>query len=371
MNKYERVWIEISRANLKHNLAALKKRLNSSCEYIAVIKANAYGHGGPEIAKILNEEGIRSFAVASIDEAIALRHANIKGDILILGYTSPTMVNDLIKYGLTQSIVDFEYAKNIQEKLDKKRLKVEIQVDTGLHRLGFNYEALAKISEALKIPEFKVMGIYSHFACADSKDPEAIAFTKTQNQRFQAVLAYLKSEHIYYGKAHLQGSYGFLNYPEFNYDCVRIGMLMYGNDIIQGVYQKYPIDLKPVLSLKSHIIHLNTVKKGEYVSYGHSFKALKTIKIATIGIGYKDGYSKALAKDNFVYINGKACKIIGGICMDQMMVDVSDVDCAVDDEVELIGDHDVTNASLLAYSINSVAAEILAGLGRHIKRIII
>lgn len=368
MMEYERSWIEISKDNLSHNLKELKRYYKDDKHLMCVIKANAYGHDAPLIAQYLNELGFNNFAVASIDEALILRRHNIKGNILILGYTSISMVDELIKNGLTQSIVDYDYAIKLKNAIKDKSLKVQIQIDTGLHRLGLGFEDDNKISDIFKFPEFKVMGIYSHFRVADSLKKEDIIFTKLQNERFNSLLKRLKDKGLHYGKAHIQASYGLINYPEMSYDLSRVGMLMYGCPIREDAYQKNQLDLKPVLTLKSHIIHIQEVKQSEYISYGNNYIADHDMKVATISLGYKDGYPKALAKDNYVMINGKYAKILGSICMDQMMVDVSDIDCNVDDEVIIIGDYDLIKAQHLASSINSCSAEILSNLQRHLIR---
>lgn len=368
--QYERAFIEINKENLLHNYQVLSSMLKPNTEFIAVLKANAYGHDAPLVAKVLNDAGVRYFAVASIDEAIKLREEKILGEILILGYTHTSDIQKLIDYDLCQSIVDYDYAMKIVPFIKDKRLKVQIQVDTGLHRLGFNVDEIDKIKELFSYKCLDIKGIYSHFSMADNLNEEAIAFTHKQIEKFNYLTNELKKDGLNV-KSHIQGSYGLINYPELNYDYVRIGMLMYGNDISSHANKKYPINLKPVLSLKSHIIHINHIKSGEYVSYGTIFKAEKEMKVATICLGYKDGYPKALAKDGHVLIKGQYAKIIGGICMDQMMIDVSDIDCNVDDIVELIGDHKLTNATYLSSLYGSVACELLSTLGRHLKRILV
>lgn len=370
MSEYSRAYIEISRANLLHNIEEICKRKASKTEFIAVLKANAYGHDSISVAKILNEVGIKFFAVASLEEALRLRQNNIKGEILILGYTSPHDIDIVIQNGLTQSIVDLDYAYSLIPQLKDKKLKVHIQVDTGLHRLGLNYDDIPSLIKVYAIKEFIFKGIYSHFSMADSANDEAVKFTLIQNRRFNEVLNSLKSKHINYGKAHIQGSYGFVNYPNLVYDYIRIGMLMYGNKITLQSDIFKPLDLKPVLSLKSHIIHINEVKKGEHISYGSGYKSDKNMKIATVAIGYKDGYPRSLNQKALVYINKKYAKVIG-ICMDQLIIDVTDIDCKVDDVVELIGEYHYINATYVSSLCDSVACELLSRLSPNIKRLIV
>ena len=366
---YYRSFIEINRKNLIDNYSKLKALAGDS-RFVAVIKANAYGHDSVLIAKTLNEVGVFNFAVASIDEALVLRKAQVKGEILLLGYTSKEDLNCAIDNGLTISLLDYEYSKDINKQINRK-IKAFIQINSGLNRLGYKYDDLEKIKASFKFENINIKGIYSHLASADSDDLKAINYVHQQKTHFDQVLKELKEANLSYGIASLQASYGLVNYPHFTYDAVRIGMLLYGVDISEKAYRANSLDLKPVLSLKSHIIEIQEIKSGEYISYGLAFQALKPMRIATVSIGYKDGYNRLLAKDNYVLINGRYAKIIGKICMDQLMIDITDIDCKVDDIVTLIGEDKPIKADHLASSIDSISAELLACLSRHLPRILV
>ncbi|HGJ1180463.1 TPA: serine racemase VanT catalytic subunit, partial [Streptococcus pneumoniae] len=320
----DRAYLEIDLNNLEHNVKVLKRAMPQKCELMAVVKAEAYGHGLYEIATHLNKIGVKAFAVATIDEGIKLRQYGVLGEILILGYTAPARAKELRKYDLTQTLIDYKYAL----LLDKQGYNVmtHIKVDTGMHRLGFDAKDIEKISAVFSMKHIKVSGIYTHLCAADSIDEKDIFFTNVQIESFYNLLNQLKEKGITIPKIHIQSSYGLLNYPELKCDYVRVGVSLYGVLSSPNDRTKLHLDLRPVLSLKSRVILLREIKKGESVGYSRSFVANRDSLIALLPVGYADGYPRNLScGKSYVLINGHQAPVVGKICMDQLAVDVTDI----------------------------------------------
>ena len=325
----DRAYIEINLENLAHNVAVLKAAMPSRCELMAVVKAEAYGHGMCEIAVHLDKIGVRAFAVATIDEGIRLRRCGIRGEILILGYTVPERAWELRKYDLAQTLIDYAYACRLNEQ--GCRVKVHVKVDTGMHRLGFDagHHSNTHIKEILDVfamEHFDVKGIYTHLCVADSLEEEDVLFTRQQIADFYGVLKRLKKEGIRIPKIHIQSSYGLLNYPELKCSYVRAGIALYGVLSTPDAQTKLQLDLRPVLSLKTKVVLIRFVPQGESVGYGRTFVADRDSVIAILSIGYADGFPRSLSnRAGYVLINGGCAPIVGRICMDQLAVDVTDI----------------------------------------------
>lgn len=365
--KQDRAWIEINLDHLENNVEQIKSIIPKNCKVMAIVKANAYGHGIIEIAKKLNEIGIQNFAVATLSEGIVLRENNIKGNILILGYTDIKDINYIIKYDLMQTIVDYEYAKRIEEiKLDNK-LKVHVKINTGMNRIGESYKNIDNLIKIYQMKNLDILGTYSHFCVADSLEKEDIEFTNSQINNFFTLIDKIKSLGYDTGKIHIQASYGILNYPNLNCDFVRPGIIMYG--VYNNTETKTKINIKPVLSLKARITSVKEIEQGETVSYGRTFKANENKKIATVSIGYGDGYPRNLSNKNAkVLVNGQYAEIIGRICMDQLIIDVSNVkEINSGDIVTLIGKG--ISVEEIADKADTNTNEILCRLGDRLGRI--
>lgn len=247
----ERAWIEIKVGNLRHNVDTLKKAMQSGCELMAVVKAQAYGHGAVLTASFLNKMGVTAFAVATIDEGIALRKGGINGEILILGYTNVYRTEELIKYDLTQTVICFEYAEALNAQ--GSVVKAHIKIDTGMHRLGISDKEVSAVQKVFLMKNLKVCGMYTHLCCPESRAAEDIAFTRGQINSFYTLINALKDDGIVIPKLHIQSSYGLLNYPEIACDYVRAGIALYGGlgSVDDTVLKP---DLRPVLSLKSRVV---------------------------------------------------------------------------------------------------------------------
>lgn len=370
--KQNRAWIEINLDNLENNIKQIKNIISSQTKIMAVVKANAYGHGMIEISKKLNQIGITDFAVATLDEGITLREAGIKGNILILGYTNFNNIDYLLKYNLIQTIVDYEYAKRINQMDLKEKLKVHIKINTGMNRIGESYKNIDRLIDIYQMQNLEILGTYSHFCVSDSLKGDDKLFTNKQITNFFETVKKLQNLGYDTGKIHIQASYGILNYPELNCDYVRPGIIMYGVYSDESENTKTKINLKPVLSLKSRITSIKEITQGESVSYGRIFKADKTMKIATVGIGYADGYPRNLSGKNAkVLVNENYVNIIGRICMDQLVIDVSNLSKIEDgDIVTLIGEERQIKAEEVAQKADTITNELLSRLGKRLPIII-
>lgn len=367
----DRAWIEINLNNLENNINELKTILNSKTKIIAVIKANAYGHGSFLIAEKLINIGITDFAVATLEEGIELRNQNIKGNILILGYTNIKNLEYVIKYDLIQTIVDYNYSEQIKKINLPQKLKCHVKINTGMNRIGEKFDNIKKLKEIYKNPKLNILGTFSHLCVADSNKKEDINFTKKQITNFNNCIKDLKQSGINVGKLHIQSSYGTINYNEYVYDYVRMGILMYGIYDISS-YQKNKLNLKPVLSIKARVTSIKKIKKNESVSYGRTYVANGVKKIASISIGYADGIPRSISnKNNLVKINNCYAPVIGKICMDQCMVDVTDIKgIAVGDIVSIIDCYDnEVSIKNMAIKADTITYELLTGLGNRLPRL--
>lgn len=368
----DRAWIEINLDNLEHNIKEIKKVMQEGSEIMAVVKANAYGHGSVMIAKKLNEIGIYNFAVATLQEGIELRKNQIEGDILILGYTNFEDIEYVTKYNLIQTIIDYKYASIINNMELEHKIRVHIAMNTGMNRIGEDFSNMDKIIEIYRMKNLLVEGIFTHLCVADSNAEEDILFTKGQVQKFYNVIEQIEKNGINVGKKHIQSSYGLLNYPEIKCDFVRTGIIMYGVYSSKNEVIKTKLDLKPVLSLKARITSVREINEGDSISYGRTFKSNSKLKIASVSIGYADGYPRNLSnKDAKVFVNGKKASVLGRICMDQLVIDVSDVDkIEVGDIVELIGEKEKISAESIADKSETITYELLSRLGSRLERVV-
>lgn len=363
--KTERSWIEINVKNLKHNIETLKKVMPPKCELMAVVKTEAYGHGAYEISTNLNKMGVMSFAVATIDEGIKLREYGIRGEILILGYTNINHAFELKKYDLIQTVIDFEYAKALNSQ--NVAIKVHIKIDTGMHRLGIPSGELSEVKEVFSMKNLCICGMFTHLCCADSRLSEDIAFTRAQIGSFYSLIDALKDSCIKIPKLHIQSSYGLLNYPELVCDYVRVGIALYGVLSSPNDDTVLKLDLRPVLSLKSQVVLIRSVNKGDSIGYGRSYTTERDSRIAIVPIGYGDGFPRNLSDGNCnLLINKHVVPIVGRICMDQIAVDITDAtDVMVGDIVTLIDTegHDELLAPVIANNVGSISNELLCRMG--------
>lgn len=371
-NSKERSWIEINTKNLEYNINQIKQIIPKTTQIMAVVKANAYGHDSIIISKKLQEIGINDFAVATLPEAITLRENNITGNILILGYTEPEKLQKVIDNNIMQTIVDNDYAKSVLKANLQGKLKCHVKINTGMNRIGEFYDDFAALSEIYQNPALQIEGTFTHLCVSDSDKIEDINFTKEQINRFDKAIEFIKKQGLNPGKLHIQASYGTINYTNCKYDYVRMGILMYGINASYDCYNKYNVDFKPVMAVKSKVTSIKYINPEETVSYGRTFKADNKIKIASVGIGYADGVPRALSNILIVKINNKKYHQIGRICMDQLMVEINDENpIAIGDEVILIDPNESEDLTLEDWAklTNTITDEIICQFTTRLKRI--
>lgn len=368
----DRAYIEINLNNLEHNVRTLKKAMPPKCSLMAVVKAQAYGHGAYEISTHLEKIGVRAFAVATIDEGISLRKFGIRSEILILGYTSIYRAFELKKYDLTQAMISFEYA----DALNKQGIMVNahIKIDTGMNRLGIPSNDSSDVKKIFAMKNINVCGIFTHLCCSDSSTPDDIAFTKGQINDFYSLIDNLKKSGISIPKLHVQSSYGFLNYPELKCSYIRTGVALYGVKSLPDDNIKLQLDLRPVLSLKSQVVLIRQIEKGDTVGYGRQFIAERNSRIAILPIGYGDGFPRSLSDGNGKALIGRyIVPVIGRICMDQLAVDITDTEgIAVGDTAALIDTEGCPelSADAVAQNSGSISNELLCRMGARLPVVI-
>lgn len=362
MNITRPAWIEIDLDKLKLNMDSIKRNINENTKIFSTVKSNAYGFGDIEIVAFLIEYGIRNFCVATYSEALRIKRKFHDVEILILGYTPQYLMEDTVKEDIQMTVYSLESAiqlDNIANELNKEA-KINIAIDTGMNRIGFkiNEKSIEDIEEISKLKNVKICGIFSHLAAAD----EDIEYTQFQYDNFMYMLDKLKERNVEVGIRHISNSQAILNYREYNLDAVRPGIIQYGStELVESKYDDFKLEY--IASLKCEIAHLKTIEKGELVGYGLTYKAQKQTKVATIPLGYADGILRQLSSKINVLINGIKCPQIGRICMDQMMIDVTGIDCKVGDEVVLIGSQKNESISISEFSRN--AGEIDTSYSTH------
>lgn len=381
MTSFKRTWAEINLDALEHNYNVVREITDKNAKLCCVIKADAYGHGAERVSHLFEELGADFFGVSSIDEALQLRNNGIKTPILIMGYTPAKEAKTLAENNISQCIYSLDYAKALSQNAvkDNVDVKIHLKIDTGMNRIGFtfedindNSETLNEIMEAAKLPNLYHEGIFTHFAVADDGD-NGTNFTMRQYGCFKEMIETLIRNDIMFDIKHCANSGAVLDYPLIHMDMVRAGIILYGLYPSKKVRNK--ADLQPALELKSVVSHVKTIRAGATVSYGRVFTADKEMKIATIPVGYADGYPRILSKKGeSVLISGKRCKIVGRICMDQMMADVSDIeDVKIGDVVTLIGKDgdEFISAEELAGFEESINYEVVCDIGKRVPRVYI
>lgn len=369
----KRSWVEVNLNQIIQNLDIYKSNLKKDAQIMAVIKADAYGHGDAMVARALSAKGVNCFAVSNIDEAVGLRNAGITGEILILGYSSPIYANTLHFLNLTQAIVSAEYAEALART--GYEIKCQFAIETGMNRIGIpSYDA----KEAARIVKnysrlLCVNGIFTHLCVADSNKKEDIEYTKRQLALFKNVADELKELHLPY--IHCYNSAGGLYHLENNEfnevigNIVRLGIILYG--LKPDVSDSLPDGIKPAMTWKSVVSLVKELEEGETISYGRTYKTTRKSKIATVTTGYADGYNRLLSNKGFVMIKGRKAPIIGRVCMDQTLVDVTDIpDVKMGDTVILMGkdgelDYD---ADKMAKDLNTIGYEIICGISKRVQR---
>ena len=367
----QRAWVEIDQAALAHNVRQLKKLLASKTQLMAVVKADAYGHGATMVARTALDAGAGGLCIATVQEGIQLREAGIEAPILLLGATNtPEQVRAIAYWQLQPTICTPQQALVFSETLSglKKTLSVHLKLDTGMSRLGMPWQEARQFVELVKrLPYLEIKSVYSHLATADTLDATVM---RLQHQRFEEAIAQLHSAGIEPPCLHLANSAATLTDPALHYDLVRVGLALYG--LYPAEHLRGAIDLKPVMQVKARVTQVKTIPPGTGVSYGYQFIAERQMRLAVIGIGYADGIPRNLSNKMTVIIRGKRVRQIGAITMDQLMLDVSEIpDLQTGEVVTLIGqDGDLSiSADDWAQSLGTISWEILCSFKHRLPRV--
>ena len=368
-SKTSRAWAEIDLAALRHNAWELMRLLPRGCEMMAVVKADAYGHGAVKTAPELARCGITAFAVATISEGLELRRAGVTGEILVLGYTNPEDAALLMRHNLSQMIVDGAYARALNST--GVPLNVHIAIDTGMHRLGMNYTNFDEIASVFTCENLTVAGTASHLSSSDSLHESDVEATTAQIEQFYETVEALRKNGCNPGKLHIQATYGIVNYPGLPCDYARAGIALYGVLSANGD-TKTSLALRPVLSLRARVAEVRWIEPGETVSYGRTFEALMPTKIATITIGYADGLPRQMSGNGgYGLLHGKRAPILGRICMDLTVLDATEIDVAPGDIVTLIGSDggETIRCEDVAERAGTITNDILCRLAPRVVRV--
>ncbi|MEM9903443.1 MAG: alanine racemase [Cyanobacteria bacterium P01_D01_bin.44] len=368
-----RAWVEINLTAVRHNVQQFKAHLASGTELMAVVKADAYGHGALTIAKTVLQAGAAWLGVATVPEGIELRQAGIKAPILVMGAVNhPEEVRAIATWQLQPTLVTPKQALIFSDTLSGQDLPlpVHLKLDTGMSRLGFDWQqAVAFVDFVRRLPNLQVASLYSHLATADSPDPTML---RIQHQRFETAIAALKQRGLLPPKLHFANTAATLLDPTLHYDRVRVGLGLYG--LSPAPHLDSLLDLRPALEVKARITHLKTLEAGAGVSYGHSFVAPRQMQIAVVGIGYADGVPRRLSNQLQVLINGARVNQVGAITMDQLMLDVSDIGTLQEgDRVTLLGRQGahVITADDWANDTDTISWEILCGFKHRLPRVVV
>ena len=380
MNMVKRTWAEISLNAIEHNYNVIRNKVADDTKVCCVINADGYGHGAVELSQIYEKLGADFFAVSNIDEGIEIRKSGSKLPIVILGYTPVSEAENLAEYDISQAVFSLEYAKELSEKCVEEDCicKMHIKVDSGMSRIGFMCQefprdeySIEEICEACCLPNLEVEGLFTHF-CVSDEDAEGREFTNKQYENFIHVRDSLKKRGVDISVVHCSNSGAIEDYPETCCDMVRAGIILYGLAPSSKLADR--LDLVPAMTLKTVVAFVKEVQKGATISYGRTFTADRKMKIATVPIGYADGFIRQNAKDGYMTVNGKKAKIVGRICMDQTMLDVTDIeDVKTGDEVVVFGtgENGEPTADSLAENTGTINYETVCLVGKRVPRIYI
>ena len=365
----KRTWAEINLTHLEHNVNNMRAQLPAGCDYLGVVKANAYGHGAVRVAKKLEQIGVTHLAVASFDEAAELRYKGITAEILILGPTPVYLTREIVKLGkVCQTIGSLSMAKEMARRLRGETLPVHLKLDTGMSRTGFSVhrsEGLREAEEAMQLPGLNVQGVFTHFAVSDELgDP----FTDCQFERFMRAVEHLEAVRGEKFKLrHCTNSGAMVNYPDFYLELVRPGLAQYG---LYPAAEHGALELKPVMTLKTRVAEITDHREGDTISYGRTYTCDDNRRFAVLPIGYADGLQRALSGKLQVLIGGRTAPQRGRICMDMCMVDITDLpDVQVGDEVEIFGcGQSVSDLAALA---GTIPYELLCAVSPRVPRVYI
>ncbi len=373
-----RTWVDISLDAIEYNFRKIKNHVGKAM-VMAVVKADAYGHGDRMTAPFLEEAGADWFGVSNLGEALGIRESGVTKPILIFGNTPAECVSDLAKWNITQTVYSLHYAKELSKEAERLgvTLNVHLKFDTGMGRIGFvcseeDFDiAVNEAAEASLLPGIKVTGVFTHFASADEPDPDGESYTRMQFDRFCRVCSALKARGVDIGIRHCCNSAATLCYPEMHLDMVRPGVILYGLYPASGEAITCRMKLKPAMELRTVVSMTKDYEKGNFISYGRRFTAQNDMKVASTAIGYADGYHRLLTNKGRMIICGKYAPVVGSVCMDQTMLDVSQIPEAKEGDIVTVFGRDgdafvsVDEVAMLAGTINY---EIICAVSRRVPR---
>lgn len=368
----KRTWANIDLDAVEHNYRIIRSQLETDTKLCCVVKANGYGHGAVQLSRLYEKLGADYLAVSNIEEAIQLRNGEVGLPILILGYTDPRCASDLANYGISQCVFSYDYGKALSENAAEQNVtvKIHIKLDTGMGRIGFRCieEELDRAEEVCRMPGIETEGIFTHFASADEGD-NGRDYTYGQFQKFTDAVTYLEGKGISFLIRHCANSAGIFDYPEMHLDMVRAGIVLYGLQPSGDLHN--PGELHPVMELKTIIDHIKVVHSGDCISYGREFKADHDLRIATIPIGYADGLWRSNFRNHMVVeVEGQLAPIVGRVCMDQCMIDVTDIPKAnVNSKVTVYGGSGETSVDHIAAVNQTINYEIVCAVGERVPRV--
>lgn len=377
MDFVKRTWAEISLDAVIHNFKEIKSKTGNA-KICCVVKADGYGHGAVMLSQVYEKLGADFFAVSNIDEGIELRDAGCTLPILILGYTPVTDASRLAQYNISQAVFSLGYAQALSDECTKAgvSVKIHIKADTGMSRIGFMCQqfprddnSIKEICEACALPNLIPEGLFTHF-CVSDEGAEGRKFTQKQYDNFTYVRKALESEGLKIEICHCSNSGAIEDYGDTYCDMVRAGIILYGLAPSPKLFGK--LSLIPAMTLKTSVAYVKELKKGADISYGRTFTAPKDMKIATVPIGYADGFVRSNAENGYMLVNGQKAKIVGRICMDQTMLDVTDIDYVEQgDEVVVFGtgEHGEPTADLIAKNTDTINYEVVCLVGKRVPRI--
>ena len=375
----KRTWAQIDLDALEYNFKSIESKLKKDTKVLCVLKADAYGHGAGFLVKEYEKMGADWYGVSNLDEAIERRKNGAKKPILIFGYTPSNMAHLLYKYDISQALFSLEYAQKLHEECKSKnlKLKVHLKIDTGMSRIGFFAQTKENIEKSLQeiieiketMPELELEGMFTHFSVSDDVTNNR-RYTIKQYDNFMSMAKKLESSGIKIPLKHCCNSGGIINFPEMHLDMVRAGVILYGLHPSKETENK--IDLKPVMQLKTVISQVKTIPKDVSISYGRTFVSKKEMKIASVAIGYADGYSLRFSNKAEMIVSGKRAPIVGRVCMDQLMLDVSNIGGVHEGDIVTVfgkdGDQTIT-VDELADLIGTINYEIICLIGKRVPRV--
>ena len=377
MTYLKRAWAEISLDAIAHNYTAYRQAVGGDKEIMCVVKADCYGHCDRAIAPFLeNELTVKKFAVSNIEEARRVRESGVTGEILILGYTPPEVAGELCRLNIIQAITELSYATELCRFIpDGEKLSVHIAIDTGMTRIGLHgkdaQQTADEVIEISSLEKIAVKGMFTHLSVADSDDEGDITYTKAQIEKLMAVKSALLSKGVEIPCVHYLNSAGGIYHDGSGSDLARLGIILYG--LMPNASLPLPFVPQPALTLKARVAQVKTIHKGEFVSYGRTFEASGDMELATVAIGYADGYPRALSGKGELLINGRRAKIVGRVCMDQLMCDVTGLKVKAGDVVTLIGadGNECITADEIASLCSTIGYEIVCGISKRVPRVIL